>query len=84
MPEFYTAVEGQQDLFEAATHLSKTTRGRNALRALLAWLDDDGLGLDFTNKEAVLTLLAGAFGSYPGTARDAMREALGGDCQPAQ
>ncbi len=75
--EIYTEVESVQDLFEAARCLNKSSRGRNAMKRLLAWLDDDGLALDIVNKEAVLTLLTGAFGEYPGTARDAMRDALG-------
>lgn len=73
----YIEVECEQDLFNAARNLARTERGRNAMTRLLAWLDDDGLGLDIVNKESVLTLLNGAFNQYPGTARDAMREALG-------
>jgi len=65
-----------RDLINAANQLGRTTKGRNALDHLLTWLDDDGLSLDGMNKEAALTLLNGAFGSYPGTARDAMRDAL--------
>ena len=44
------------------------------MRVLLAWLDDTGLGLDSQNKDAVLILLQGAFGAFPGTARDVMRD----------
>jgi hypothetical protein len=65
-----------QDLIDAADRLVKTTRGRNAMDRLLTWLDDDGLGLDAASKTDVLTLVAGAFDRYPGTARDAMRDAL--------
>ena len=65
------------ELTGAAEQLSQSEKGRNALRRLLDWLDDDGLSLDGANKGAVLTLLNAAFGSYPGSARDAMREALG-------
>lgn len=65
-----------QHLFDAANDLAKSNKGRSAMRHLLSWLDHDGLSLDFDNKERALTLLIGAFGSYPGTARDAMREAL--------
>lgn len=73
----YTVVEGPQDLIDAAHHLSLTEKGRSALRHVLDWLDADGLSLDGVNKESIMTLLTGAFGEYPGTARDAMREALG-------
>jgi hypothetical protein len=55
--------------------------GRHALQVLLAWLDDEnfsGLSLDQDNKQSVLALLEGAFGPYPGSARDYMRDALQG------
>ena len=71
------------DLTAAANQLANSRVGRNALRTVLAWLYDqqslsgDGLALDVDNQAAVLTLLEGAWGQYAGTARDAMREALG-------
>lgn len=65
------------DLQSAAQALARTDRGRNAMLHLLAWLDDDGLGLDSQGQEAVITLLAGAWGRYAGTARDVMREEIG-------
>ncbi len=74
--KMYVGVEGPQDLIDAANHLALSDKGRNAMRHVLVWLDEDGLSLDFTNKEAVLTLLNGAWGKYAGTARDAMRDAL--------
>jgi hypothetical protein len=54
------------DLQEAAAHLSRTERGRSAMRYMLAWLNDDGLCLDCDNQFACLTLLEGAWGSYRG------------------
>lgn len=75
-PKFYTAIEGVEDLTHAARALARTERGRNALRRLLDWLDEDGLGLDFVGQEAALTLLEGAWGKYAHSARDAMRDAL--------
>lgn len=56
--------------------LSQSSRGRNAMRHALAWLDDDGLGLDQRSQEAVLALLDAAWGSYAGSVRDAMRDSL--------
>jgi hypothetical protein len=64
------------DMTEAAQHLAKTQRGRNAMKVLLKWLDDDGLGLSDDNQIAVLQLLEGAWGPFAGSARDAMRGAL--------
>ena len=65
------------DLTAAANQLANSRVGRNALRTVLDWLDADGLSLDGDNQAALLTLLDGAWGAYAGTARDAMREALG-------
>ncbi len=63
-------------MYDCADHLSKSDKGREALRAILAWLDAGGCSLDIDNQNAVLTLLSGAFGRFPGSSRDAMREAL--------
>lgn len=64
----------EQTLRSAGAALDKTSRGRQAMRYLLAWLDDSGLGLDAIGQEAVLELLDGAWGGFAGTARDVMRE----------
>jgi hypothetical protein len=61
---------------EAAERLKGSFRGRNAMRRLLEWLDDDGLGLDAANQEAVFALLDAAWGPKCGSTMDAMREAL--------
>jgi len=64
---------------EAAKHLAASERGRSAMQHLLEWLDSDGLSLDSNDQGAVLVLLAGAWGSWPGSARDEMRQAMGSD-----
>lgn len=64
-------------LREAAEQLSRSDNGRDALRRVLDWLDNSGLSLDHHNQKAVRTLLEGAWGSYAGTTRDVMHEALG-------
>jgi len=64
-------------LTAAAERLARSQRGRNAMRRVLDWLDDDGLGLDGGNKEAILCLLDAALHAHPMSARDAMRAALG-------
>ena len=71
-----TSLIALRDVEEAVLRLNQSTRGHNALRVLVNWLDDDGLGLDVDNKLAVLTLLQGAFGPFPVRARDLMRDAL--------
>lgn len=63
---------------ECVDQLAKSHVGRNAMRHVLSWLDEDGLLMDFDNREAITTLLAMAWGSYAGSARDAMRDALKG------
>lgn len=72
------SVDELQDLEHAVTILNRTDRGRNAMRHMLAWLDDDGLGLDGDGQVAARTLLNGAWDGWAGTARDLMRDAL--DC----
>lgn len=64
------------DVLDAVEQLANSRIGLNALRRLLAWLDEDGLGLDATNQVAVLTILDGAWGQFAGSARDFMREYL--------
>lgn len=61
---------------ECIAQLAKSHVGRNAMRHMLQWLDEDGLLLDFDNRQALLTLLSMAWGKYAGSARDAMRDAL--------
>lgn len=56
-------------------HLSVSERGRNSMRHVLNWLDQDGLLLDGDNKNAILILIDLAY-RYPGSARDMMREAI--------
>ena len=68
--------QSESDLCDAATTLAVSTRGRNAMIAILRWLDDDGLSLDAANQAAVLTILSGAWGSFGSTARDVMRHAI--------
>ena len=60
---------------QAIAQLGKSTRGRNTLRQLLAWLDSDGIGLDENNQTAVLHLLTEAW-FRPGSTRDLMRDAI--------
>lgn len=66
----------EEDIRKVAEHLATTARGRSAMRHVLAWLDDDGLGLDGTNQAAIAVLLNAAWGPFAGTVRDAMRLAL--------
>jgi hypothetical protein len=62
---------------QAIADLNKSDRGRNALRRMLVWLDDDGLGLDGVNQDAIVFLLREAW-RRPGSTRDLMRAALTG------
>lgn len=68
----------------AARQLARSGRGRMAMRGLLKWMEaSGGIGLDESNQEAVLTLLAAVWGPFSGSARDVMRDALLG-ITPAQ
>lgn len=63
-----------EDFERAAAILSKSERGRDAMQRLLDMLDAGGISLDGEAKQAVMTLLYGAFTDWPGAARDAMRK----------
>ena len=67
-----------EDLEHAADSLCRSARGRESLKDLLAFLDKGGLSLDEDNRCHIITLLCGAWGEFPGTARDVMRAKLGG------
>jgi len=60
---------------QAIERLSGSERGRNALRRISEWLDDDGIGLDERNQNAALTLLTVAW-KRPGSTRDMLRDAV--------
>lgn len=64
------------DIQDAVAQLAKSRKGRNAMRHVLAWLDDDGLALDEQNQEAISVLLQAAWSGLAGSSRDAMRAAL--------
>lgn len=64
------------DVTRAAETLSRSDRGRVALRALDRFFDDGGLSLDSDNQYAFLTLVIAAFGSFPGSTREAISEVL--------
>lgn len=63
-----------KDLENAAEQLSHSSHGRQAMTDLLTFLDNSGLSLDGENRQHIITLLVGAWGSYAGTARDVMRD----------
>lgn len=64
---------------DAVDQLSRTAWGRDALRRIFDWFEEGGgRGLDAPSKAAARTLLDAAWGSFPGTAREAMRLALAG------
>jgi membrane protein required for beta-lactamase induction len=65
------------DLTRYIKQLSKSQKGRNAIRHILTWLDDDGLALDYANQDAIVGVIWMAW-KYPGSTRDAMRQAIGG------
>lgn len=65
------------ELMHAARQLAESTRGRDALRRVVDWLEESGLGLDQNNQQATLTLLEHAWAGYAGTVRDVMHEVLG-------
>lgn len=71
----------EDHICEAVAQLAKSGRGRNAMRHLLCWLDDDGLGLDTANQDAVIALLELAWGGWAGSVRDVMRDRIEMRCE---
>lgn len=66
----------EADIDGAAQRLARSERGRNALRDVIALLNNGGIGLDSENQQAVMTLLYAAFTDWPGYSRDAMRNVI--------
>lgn len=64
-----------KDLARYVAQLSKSQKGLSAMRRILACLDDGGLSLDHQNKDAILALIVPSW-RFPGSTRDAMREAV--------
>lgn len=62
----------------AVDQLARSGRGENVLRGLLVLLDDHGaISLDQEGQRAVMVILSAAWGKYPGSARDLIREKIG-------
>lgn len=55
------------------TNLNRSDKGRQAMRDLLAFLENGGISLDADNQLHVARLLTGAWGSYAGTTLEALR-----------
>lgn len=68
----------EADLKKYIGQLRKSRKGLSAIRYVLAWLDDDGLALDYANQDAIMGLIALAW-QQPGSTGDAMREVIGGN-----
>lgn len=66
----------ESTLREAAEHLAKSDKGRDALRRVLDWLENSGLSLDSVNQDAILLLLDAAWNGWAGSAREVMHDAL--------
>jgi hypothetical protein len=78
IPEEAVRASKRMALVNAAQRLSKTDKGRDALRRLLDWMEEGGgLSLDGRSKSDVALLLQGAWGEFAGTAREEMHAALG-------
>jgi hypothetical protein len=65
-----------EQLDKAGSLLAESEKGRQAMRDLLAFLDNGAIGLNEQNQAAIIALLDGAWGEYAGTARDVMRDWL--------
>jgi hypothetical protein len=61
---------------QAVRVLARSERGRQAMRDTLSMLDNGGISLDMSGQHALLSLIVAAFTTAPGSAREAMRDAL--------
>jgi hypothetical protein len=61
---------------EAVNQLAKSDKGRNAMQHIYNWLTESGLSLDRQNQACALLLLEAAWGRFPGTVRDAIRDVI--------
>lgn len=64
------------EIKSAIDQLMQSERGRRALQSLDVWIGMHGQGLDQQNREAVLTLLVGAWGPRCGTVRTTIADSL--------
>lgn len=71
-----TDMKTHADIDRAVATLRRSNRGLRAMSATLAMLDDGGISLDASGQQALLTLLVASFTTHPGSARDAMRDAV--------
>ena len=65
-----------EDLKRAVSNLDRSDKGRQAMRDLLAFLENGGISLDGDNQLHVACLLAGAWGNYSGTTLEALRSVV--------
>lgn len=62
-----------EDLERAVVQLGHSDKGQQAMRNLLAFLENGGTSLDANNQLHILCLLSGAWGNYAGTTLEALR-----------
>ena len=62
-----------ENLERAVTNLNRSDKGRQAMRDLLALLENGGISLDGENQLHIACLLAGAWGNFAGTTLEALR-----------
>ena len=71
-----------EDLEQAVEQLNRSEKGQQAMRDLLALLENGGISLDGNNQRHVLGLLSGAWGSHAGTALEALRGMVRSEDEP--
>jgi hypothetical protein len=72
----------EAELLAAAAQLNRSERGRQAMKDLLALLDNGADALDFENQAAVATFLRAAWSNMPSGARETLREGLQTPARP--
>ena len=70
------------DLERAVVQLNRSDKGKQAMRDLLAFLENGGISLDAENQLHFVCLLSGAWGNYAGTALEALRCMVRPEAEP--
>ena len=72
-----------EDIERAVVQFGRSEKGQQAMKDLLAFLENGSISLDEENQLHVLCLLSGAWGSYAGTTLEALRAAVKPQDDPA-
>lgn len=62
-------LQTENEIEASIEQLARSDKGQDSLRRILEWMNASGLSLDWRNKEAAASVIAGCWAA-PGTVRD--------------